>query len=85
MYQEEKDGEDETTTYCWIESLYQRTAEIEEEGTQKPKLWLTKPKDMREFLESESCAEDSLGGTPTAAVETTALPIKSLTIGVPSL
>jgi hypothetical protein len=32
-----------------------------------------------------SCAEDSLGGTPTAAVETTALPIKSLTIGVPSL
>lgn len=53
FYQEEKDGEDEKTTYCWIESLYQRTAEIEKEGTQKPKLWLTKPEDKQEFLESE--------------------------------
>jgi hypothetical protein len=53
FYQDERDGEDEKTTYCWIESLYQRTAEIEKEGTQKPKLWLTKLKDKQEFLESE--------------------------------
>jgi hypothetical protein len=53
FYQEEKEGEDEKTTYCWIESLYQRTAEIEKEGTQKPKLWLTKLEDMQDFLESE--------------------------------
>lgn len=53
FYQEEKDGEDEKTTYCWIESLYQRTAEIEKEGTEKPKLWLTKLEDKQEFLESE--------------------------------
>jgi hypothetical protein len=53
FYQEEKDGEDEKTTYCWIESLYQRTAEIEKEGTQKPKLWLTNLKDKQDFLESE--------------------------------
>jgi len=59
LYQEEKEGEDETTTYCWIESLYQRTAEIEKEGTRKPKLWLTKSTDKQEFLESELSPNDS--------------------------
>jgi hypothetical protein len=59
FYQEEKDGEDERTAYCWIESLYQRTAEIEKEGTQKPKLWLTKLEDKREFLEAELSSSDT--------------------------
>jgi hypothetical protein len=53
FYQEEKDHEDEKTTYCWIESLYRRTAEIEKEGTHKPKLWLAKLDDKQAFLESE--------------------------------
>ena len=59
VYQEEKYGVDETTTYCWIESLYQRTSEVEKEGTEKPKLWLSKVEDRRVFLESELSSEDT--------------------------